>query len=173
MSFLDEKQMMRLYLWVGSQAFLPAGEDISEGERFQPLKDEVGLRRPSRVHLWDTQQNSINSLPDFTSLPKTFFMNISPHPTFAVLQRSLHGTLSLIMPEAPCRIWALCRLQLSPLPQVDLQTVVEQEQGWEAEDKGEEIGQQIRIRLDYLWHQCSVGMFWFNIKDSTRSFRCR
>lgn len=55
----------------------------------------------------------------------------SPQPaTFAVLQRRLHGTRPLVVPAAPGRRRALSLLRLTPLPQVDLQTVVEQEQGW-------------------------------------------
>lgn len=47
-----------LYLCVGSRAPLPAGEHISEGKRFWPLKDEVGLRWASWVHLWEYREKS-------------------------------------------------------------------------------------------------------------------
>lgn len=54
--------------------------------------------------------------------------------TFAVLQRCLHGTLPLMMPEFPG--WgALSLLRLTSLPQVDLQTVVKKEQSWHADSK--------------------------------------
>lgn len=56
----DKLMQLVLYLCGGSQAPLPAREDISEGERFKPLKDEVGLRWASWVHLWDTKRKQHN-----------------------------------------------------------------------------------------------------------------
>lgn len=48
-----------VYLCVGSRALLPVGEHICEGERFWPLKDEVGLWWASWVHLWDSEKKKI------------------------------------------------------------------------------------------------------------------
>lgn len=56
-------------------------------------------------------------------------------PTSAVLQRRLHGAPLLALPAAPGQRRALHLLGRLPLPQVDLQTVVEQEQGCRREER--------------------------------------
>lgn len=69
-------------------------------------------------------------------------------PTSAVLQRRLHGAPLLALPAAPGRRQALHLLRRLPLPQVDLQTVVEQEQGCRREERR----QKHHKMCDWLQH---------------------
>lgn len=65
-------------------------------------------------------------------------------PTSAVLQRRLHGTPPLALPAAAGRRRALHLLGLPPLPQVDLQMVVEQEQGCREDERYQGMHETIR-----------------------------
>lgn len=65
-------------------------------------------------------------------------------PTSAVLQRRLHGAPPLALPAAAGRRRALHLLGLPPLPQVDLQTVVEQEQGCGEDERYQGMHETIR-----------------------------
>lgn len=71
-------------------------------------------------------------------------------PTSAVLQRHLHGAPPLALPAAAGRRRALHLLGIPPLPQVDLQTVVEQEQGCKGGCEISGNARDNKVELDYL-----------------------
>lgn len=62
-----------------------------------------------------------------------------PPPTSAVLQRRLHGAPPLVQPAALGRTQVLHVLRRTPLPQIDLQAVVEQEQGCRTDKRDGDI----------------------------------
>lgn len=123
------------YLCVGFRAPLPVRKHVGESKRLRPLGDEVGQRGTPWVYLWRHGDKKYITLMLWCSDSTNPDYIFALRPTSAVLQHHLHGAPPLALPAGAGWRRALHVLGNLPLPQVDLQTVVEQEQGCRREER--------------------------------------